>query len=200
MSSGPWTRPGARSRMLLQVHDELVFEIAPGERDEVEALVRREMAGAYPLKVPLDVSVGVGRPGTPPATDCRSPRQTGRRCPSRRRPARAATRGCSPRRARRSPRPTRVPTLNLRPSATIGPSDTARPSRCRIVTTSVLAATTGREHDEPAVAEPRHGVLGAAGRPQPVAGGGHARSPAPAGRAGAGSCPTPSTSTKNITR
>jgi DNA polymerase-1 len=51
---------GARSRMLLQVHDELVFEVAPGERSDVEALVRREMAGAYPLKAPLDVSVGIG--------------------------------------------------------------------------------------------------------------------------------------------
>ena len=51
---------GARSRMLLQVHDELVFEVAPGESADVEALARREMAGAYPLKAPLDVSVGVG--------------------------------------------------------------------------------------------------------------------------------------------
>jgi DNA polymerase-1 len=51
---------GSKSRMLLQVHDELVFEIAPGERADVEQLVRREMAGAYPLKAPLDVSVGVG--------------------------------------------------------------------------------------------------------------------------------------------
>ena len=51
---------GLRSRMLLQVHDELVFELAPGERSDVEVLVRREMAGAYPLKAPLDVSVGVG--------------------------------------------------------------------------------------------------------------------------------------------
>jgi DNA polymerase I len=51
---------GLKSRMLLQVHDELVFEIAPGERSDVEVLVRREMAGAYPLKAPLDVSVGVG--------------------------------------------------------------------------------------------------------------------------------------------
>jgi len=51
---------GARSRMLLQVHDELVFEIAPGELADVEALVRREMANAYPLNTPLDVSVGVG--------------------------------------------------------------------------------------------------------------------------------------------
>jgi DNA polymerase-1 len=50
-----------RSRMLLQVHDELVFEVAPGEREVVESLVREEMGGAYPLSVPLDVSVGVGR-------------------------------------------------------------------------------------------------------------------------------------------
>ncbi len=52
---------GLRSRLLLQVHDELVLEIAPGERDAVEALVRREMGGAYQLDVDLDVSVGVGR-------------------------------------------------------------------------------------------------------------------------------------------
>ncbi|BFU45936.1 DNA polymerase I [Krasilnikovia sp. MM14-A1004] len=52
---------GLRSRMLLQVHDELVFEVAPGERDALEELVRREMGGAYPLSVPLEVSVGVGR-------------------------------------------------------------------------------------------------------------------------------------------
>lgn len=48
------------SRMLLQVHDEIVLEIAPGERAEVEKLVRREMAGAASLRAPLDVSVGVG--------------------------------------------------------------------------------------------------------------------------------------------
>jgi DNA polymerase-1 len=51
---------GAGSRMLLQVHDELVLEIAPGERADVEALVRREMGGAVEMDVPLDVSVGVG--------------------------------------------------------------------------------------------------------------------------------------------
>jgi DNA polymerase-1 len=51
---------GLRSRMLLQVHDELVFEVAPGEREDLEALVRREMGGAYSLAVPLDVSVGLG--------------------------------------------------------------------------------------------------------------------------------------------
>ena len=50
-----------RSRMLLQVHDELVFEVAPGERDTLEALVREQMGGAYPLDVPLEVSVGLGR-------------------------------------------------------------------------------------------------------------------------------------------
>ncbi|GHE40514.1 DNA polymerase (POL I) [Streptomyces longispororuber] len=48
------------SRMLLQVHDEIVLEIAPGEREAVEELVRREMAGAVSLRAPLDVSVGVG--------------------------------------------------------------------------------------------------------------------------------------------
>ncbi len=52
---------GLRSRMLLQVHDELVLEVAPGERDAVEALVRAEMGGAGDLAVPLDVSVGTGR-------------------------------------------------------------------------------------------------------------------------------------------
>ncbi|RAO05037.1 DNA-directed DNA polymerase [Micromonospora noduli] len=52
---------GLGSRMLLQVHDELVFEVAPGERESLEALVRREMGEAYPLSVPLEVSVGLGR-------------------------------------------------------------------------------------------------------------------------------------------
>jgi DNA polymerase-1 len=52
---------GLVSRMLLQVHDELVLEVAAGERAAVEEVVRREMGGAYPLRVPLDVSVGVGR-------------------------------------------------------------------------------------------------------------------------------------------
>ncbi|WP_067498315.1 DNA polymerase I [Actinoplanes sp. TFC3] len=52
---------GLTSRMLLQVHDELVFDVAPGEREALEALVRREMGAAYPLSVPLEVSVGLGR-------------------------------------------------------------------------------------------------------------------------------------------
>ncbi len=50
-----------KSRMLLQVHDELVFEIAPGEREALEELVRRDMGRAVDMAVPLDVSVGIGR-------------------------------------------------------------------------------------------------------------------------------------------
>ena len=49
------------SRVLLQVHDELVFEVAPGERSALEELVRREMGAAVALDVPLEVNVGVGR-------------------------------------------------------------------------------------------------------------------------------------------
>ncbi len=52
---------GMTSRMLLQVHDELIFEIAPGERAALEDLVREAMGHAVDLAVPLDVSVGVGR-------------------------------------------------------------------------------------------------------------------------------------------
>ncbi|MEU6365817.1 DNA polymerase I [Streptomyces sp. NPDC046931] len=51
---------GLDSRMLLQVHDEIVLEIAPGERRKAEELVRREMADAVRLRAPLDVSVGEG--------------------------------------------------------------------------------------------------------------------------------------------
>jgi len=52
---------GLESRMLLQVHDELVFEVAPGEGAALEALVREQMAAAAELTVPLDVSVGTGQ-------------------------------------------------------------------------------------------------------------------------------------------
>ena len=52
---------GLQSRMLLQVHDELVLEIADGESQRVEDLVRTCMGSAYVLDVPLDVSVGTGR-------------------------------------------------------------------------------------------------------------------------------------------
>lgn len=49
------------SRMLLQVHDEIVLEIAKGEREQVEEILRREMSTAVELRAPLDVSVGVGK-------------------------------------------------------------------------------------------------------------------------------------------
>jgi len=52
---------GMRSRMLLQVHDELIIEVAPGEFDRARDVVCAAMAGAASLRVPLDVSVGTGR-------------------------------------------------------------------------------------------------------------------------------------------
>ncbi len=52
---------GWRSRLLLQVHDELVFEVPEPELDEVRAFVVTEMEGAMALRVPLRVDVGVGR-------------------------------------------------------------------------------------------------------------------------------------------
>jgi len=52
---------GLGSRMLLQVHDELVFEVAPGELDRLRELVTRTMRGAFDLRVPLEVSLGTGR-------------------------------------------------------------------------------------------------------------------------------------------
>ncbi|MGB9378832.1 MAG: DNA polymerase I [Mycobacteriales bacterium] len=51
---------GLKSRMLLQVHDELVFEVAAGEQETLDALVRQEMGSAHSLSVPLEVSIGVG--------------------------------------------------------------------------------------------------------------------------------------------
>jgi DNA polymerase-1 len=52
---------GLASRMLLQVHDELVFEVATGELDRLRSLVTETMCGAFELTVPLDVSTGTGR-------------------------------------------------------------------------------------------------------------------------------------------
>jgi DNA polymerase-1 len=49
-----------KSQMLLQVHDELIFEVAPGERDALEALVRTQMDNAADLLVPLEVHIGFG--------------------------------------------------------------------------------------------------------------------------------------------
>ncbi|PCE63210.1 DNA polymerase I [Sediminicola luteus] len=48
------------SKMLLQVHDELVFDIYKPELDELSALIKSEMENAYTLAVPLDVEVGLG--------------------------------------------------------------------------------------------------------------------------------------------
>lgn len=55
------TGRGLASRILLQIHDELLLEIAPGEGGAVEELVKERMGGAISLSVPLDVSVGSGR-------------------------------------------------------------------------------------------------------------------------------------------
>ncbi|OFP25085.1 DNA polymerase I [Corynebacterium sp. HMSC066C02] len=52
---------GLASRVLLQVHDELVVEVAPGEAEDVQRIVEREMDKAIELTVPLEVSVGVGK-------------------------------------------------------------------------------------------------------------------------------------------
>jgi DNA polymerase-1 len=53
-------KEGFKSRLLLQVHDELILEVSAGEEEALTELVRREMGSAYPLKAPLDVSVGIG--------------------------------------------------------------------------------------------------------------------------------------------
>ena len=52
---------GLRSRLLLQVHDELILEAVDDEVDAATEILRREMGAAYPLKAPLDVNVGVGK-------------------------------------------------------------------------------------------------------------------------------------------
>ena len=49
------------SRLLLQVHDELIFEVVTGELEVLSELVRKEMGSAYPLKAPLEVSIGTGK-------------------------------------------------------------------------------------------------------------------------------------------
>ena len=51
---------GLASRLLVQIHDELLLEVAPGEAVAVEALVREKMATPVELSVPLDVAVGIG--------------------------------------------------------------------------------------------------------------------------------------------
>jgi len=49
-----------KSQLLLQVHDELIFEVAPGEQEELTQLIRKGMGSAFELRAPLDVSIGVG--------------------------------------------------------------------------------------------------------------------------------------------
>jgi len=52
---------GAKTRLVLQIHDELLFEGPPGEMEDATELVRREMCAAYQLDPPLEVDIGVGR-------------------------------------------------------------------------------------------------------------------------------------------
>jgi DNA polymerase-1 len=49
-----------KSQLLLQVHDELIFEVAPGEVETLTQVVRRGMGSAFELRAPLDVSIGIG--------------------------------------------------------------------------------------------------------------------------------------------
>ena len=49
-----------KSRLLLQIHDELILEVVASEEENISELVRREMGAAYPLKAPLDVNAGLG--------------------------------------------------------------------------------------------------------------------------------------------
>jgi DNA polymerase-1 len=49
-----------KSRLLLQIHDELILEVVSGEEEAISTLVKREMGSAYPLKAPLDVNAGLG--------------------------------------------------------------------------------------------------------------------------------------------
>ena len=58
---GSIRREKLASRMLLQVHDELLFEVAPGELDALTTLVTTAMCGAFELTIPLEVSTGTGR-------------------------------------------------------------------------------------------------------------------------------------------
>ena len=54
-------KEGLRTKMLLQVHDELLFEVPIKEKDKVQSLVREEMENAVKLDVPLKVDIGVGK-------------------------------------------------------------------------------------------------------------------------------------------
>ena len=52
---------GLKAQMILQIHDELLFDVPEDEVEQVKSIVKREMEGAMSLGVPLEVSVGVGR-------------------------------------------------------------------------------------------------------------------------------------------
>ena len=54
-------RKSMKSRLLLQVHDELIFEISPNEEVEMEQIVREAMGSAFALNVPLEVNIGFGK-------------------------------------------------------------------------------------------------------------------------------------------
>ena len=55
------TEENLKSRLLLQVHDELILEVWPGEKDLLEKIVKNQMSNSYKLKVPLDVNIGFGK-------------------------------------------------------------------------------------------------------------------------------------------
>jgi DNA polymerase-1 len=57
---GEFSRRDLTSRMIMQVHDELVFEVDPGELEEVKEIVHHEMTTAMSLKVPIEIEIGVG--------------------------------------------------------------------------------------------------------------------------------------------
>ena len=57
---GAIERESLKSRLLLQIHDELIIEVVAGEEGSMNTLVKREMGSAYPLKAPLNVSAGLG--------------------------------------------------------------------------------------------------------------------------------------------
>lgn len=50
-----------KSRLLLQVHDELILEVAPGEGADLSRIVKEQMSNAFKLRVPLDVNIGIGK-------------------------------------------------------------------------------------------------------------------------------------------
>ena len=55
------TEANLKSRLLLQVHDELILEVWPDEKDLLEKIVKSQMSGAFKLNVPLDVNIGFGK-------------------------------------------------------------------------------------------------------------------------------------------